>query len=280
VTGLANAEAAAVKLRIEEVATGLGLEIQPASCRRANIEIGFTNDPQHMLDDVTKTNRRLMGDPTSGTQSASTVTLPVQAWYLTNGRDVSANDVGGLKALAADRSDDWAALKMPVLYQVSAPGPEQQPTPSSNPGGSNDSSGANKNPVPRAPFGDWQSADDTRQFYNVLVIVDLNRTESANLRLLSDYVTMLAFSQPQSLGSCQALPSITDLFAACPERATLAGLTVADTAYLHALYAAGQRYRIGHPLPFAQVHGDYPALIADVVDGMAPLLADTKMIVH
>jgi hypothetical protein len=111
-----------------------------------------------------------------------------------------------------------------------------------------------------------------------LVVVDLNRAGSANLRLLSDYVAMLAFSQPQSLGSCQALPSITDLFAACPDRATLAGLTVADTAYLHALYAAGQRWKVGHPLPFQQVEGDYPALFTDVVNGMAPLLANAEVV--
>src|SRR6185312_10586876 len=75
-------------------------------------------------------------------------------------------------------------------------------------------------------------------FLNVLVIVDLTRVETKTKRLgrLADYVTMLALSQPRDLGQCNALPSITDLFAACPDRLPPDGLTVADAAYLSALY--------------------------------------------
>jgi beta-lactamase regulating signal transducer with metallopeptidase domain len=277
VVGLTDDQGAAVRARVAEVGKGLGVEVQPAGCQRANIEIGFTTDPQHMLDDVIKTNGRLMGDPSSGTQQARTVTLPIQAWYLTNGRDVAANDSDGLKALAAYRPDDWAALKTPVQYWYPGPG---QPTPSSNWGVGNYQPSNGGNVSGWSPPWDYPSTDNSRQFFNVFVIVDVKRTGSANLRLLSDYVTMLAFSQPQSLGSCQALPSITDLFATCPGRAAPDGLTLADTSYLHALYAANPGKRIGGHPAFAQTQGDHPALLADVVDGMAPLLANAKVIVR
>jgi hypothetical protein len=260
VVGLGNAEAAAVKARVEEVAESAGVLIQPPGCQRADIEIGFTSDPQQMLDGVIKSNGRLLGDPTSGTKSARTVTLPIQAWYETNGKNVSANAPDGLRALAAYRAGSWAGLKTPVLFQTPCCS-----TPSSNmavgnyaPAGPSVPSFAGQ----AAPF-----ADSSRQFLNAFVIVDQRRTASASLGQLADYVAMLALSQPQSLGSCQALPSITDLFADCPGRPVPKGLTLADTAYLHALYAAG------HQKP-----GDHPALLADVADGMAPLLAGAKVI--
>jgi hypothetical protein len=269
ITGLGNTQAAAVKDRVEDVARGLGVEVQPAGCKRANVEIGFTSDPQQMLDDVIKTNGHLMGDPTSGTQSARTVTLPVQAWYLTNGKDVAANDAGGLKALADYHAGGAAGLMRRVLYQ----------TPSSNAGVSNYSIPGGLNIAPTAPLGGWGATDNSRQFFNVFIIVDIRRTGGADLRLLSDYVAMLAFSQPQSLGSCQALPSITDLFASCPGRVAPDGLTLADTAYLHALYAAGQQKRLGGHPGYDQVQGvPHPALVADVADAMAPLLANAKVI--
>jgi len=63
------------------------------------------------------------------------------------------------------------------------------------------------------------------------------------------------------------LPSITDLFA-CSDRAPPDGLTLADTAYLKALYAVDRKtLGIGHS-----------ALLNHVVDAMAPLLASPKVV--
>jgi hypothetical protein len=57
---------------------------------------------------------------------------------------------------------------------------------------------------------------------------------------LTDYVAMLALSQPRSLDGCMTLASIIDLLApaTCPGRDPPEGLTPADTAYLTALYAS------------------------------------------
>jgi hypothetical protein len=49
---------------------------------------------------------------------------------------------------------------------------------------------------------------------------------------------MLALSEPRALGQCNVLPSITDLFAACPGRPSPDGITPADAAYLGALYSS------------------------------------------
>ena len=75
-------------------------------------------------------------------------------------------------------------------------------------------------------------------FDNVLVVIDNGRVRDKSLGLVSDYVTMLALSQPRSLDSCNVLPSVTELFAACPGRNAPDGLTPADAAYLTSLYAA------------------------------------------
>jgi len=78
---------------------------------------------------------------------------------------------------------------------------------------------------------------------------------------VADYVVMVALSEPRSQGSCQALPSIHALFASCAGRAAPTGLTAADMAYLHALYAGDEKNRV-----------DNPALVAEVVTGMAARL--------
>ena len=56
---------------------------------------------------------------------------------------------------------------------------------------------------------------------------------------LSDYVTMLALSQPQSLDGCNDFSSILDrMSTGCAARGTPETLTTGDIAYLKALYAA------------------------------------------
>src|SRR6185312_13663413 len=77
-----------------------------------------------------------------------------------------------------------------------------------------------------------------------IVVVDPARTQDLSLDTVSDYVAVLALSQPRALDRCNVLPSITDLYAgACPGRSTPAGLTAADAAYLRALYTGSAGLR-------------------------------------
>jgi hypothetical protein len=273
VVGLPDEQAATVKARIEAVAKSVGVKIQPrqpAACADSGIEVVFTNDAQGVLDDAFRTRSSLMGDATSGTQSVRTVSLPIQAWYQTNGTDIAANDTGDLKALADYHRDD-AGLKMLIQWY---PGPGQ-PTPSSNIGvgqGSYQGGVGGGYAGVYAGGGGWQgppstAMDKSRQFFNVFVIVDAKRIPTAKLGPVEDYVAMLALSQPKSLGQCQALPSIVDLFADCPGRPAPEGLTPPDVAYLHALYGADHTiWATGRP-----------AVMADVVKAMAPRLANARV---
>jgi hypothetical protein len=71
----------------------------------------------------------------------------------------------------------------------------------------------------------------------VWVVVDLNRVQGVPTAVVTDYVAMLILSMPRGLDRCNALPSITDLFAAgCPDHGQIKGLTPADAAFLRAVY--------------------------------------------
>ncbi len=75
-------------------------------------------------------------------------------------------------------------------------------------------------------------------FVNVMLIADSHSIGEKDLGVLTDYLAMLALSQPKSLDGCNALPSVIDVLAksACPGGATPDGLTPADSSYLTALY--------------------------------------------
>ena len=79
------------------------------------------------------------------------------------------------------------------------------------------------------------------KFFNVLIVVDAAHMGDVSVDLASDYLALVALSQPKprSLDGCLVLPSVLDLYAkGCPGRETPTGLTQADKAYLTGLYAA------------------------------------------
>jgi hypothetical protein len=103
------------------------------------------------------------------------------------------------------------------------------------------------------PVQAWYQVDDQtneKAFGSTLVIVDLRRTDAATLGLLADYAAMMALAEPRAgaLDRCQALPSVMDLFAGgCPSRTAPQGLTLADNAYLTALYGGASIYGAVYP---------------------------------
>ena len=194
VSGLKPEQEAAVRARIEAVARSVAVGLEPAGCAAPNLRIGFTAEPQRLLDGLVRRDAAILGDRTSATRNLRTVTRPIQAWYATNGATLAGRD---------------------------------------------------------------------RRFVNVLVIVDMARPETQTRRLsrLTDYAVMLALSQPRDLSQCNALASITDLFAACPDRFPPEGLDEADLAYLAALYGRGAE----------------GADALDIAARMAMILADDKL---
>ena len=83
VTGLQDAQAAAIKARIEGVAQAVGVRSARAACT-ANVEIAFTDRPQALMDGVAKRAELLLGYyHLHDRDRLKRVTRPVQAWYVT-----------------------------------------------------------------------------------------------------------------------------------------------------------------------------------------------------
>jgi hypothetical protein len=176
----------------------------------ANVEIVFSDQPQAVMDLLTKKREYLLGYYHRHEHDRlKKVTRPIQAWYVTatrgEGGSVAGALFGGVSGLQ---------LKSDVIDDPENP--------------------------PPASCGDNPhfTACLKSEFRNVFIVADSKALEGKGAGLLSDYLAMLALSQPKSLDGCNALPSVIDLFAptACPGRDTPDGLTPADAAYLTALY--------------------------------------------
>ena len=255
VVGVLPEEAAAISSRIEQVARALGLKVGAPGCR-SNIQILFSGHPQALVDAVAKRNDALLGyHYPAETQALKTVTRPVQAWYATASRSGGVGDVE-LAFMAVDN---------PYAVQRQDRGDHGSPKPTNMGMLSLDKAGE------QTPAGCGDSRFSTCRsslFANVMVVVDSRRLQGKTLGPLSDYVAMLALSQPKSLDGCLDLASVIDLFAPrpCPGRPSASGLTTADAGYLTALYGADPEERRSE----AQT---------DMAERMAKILVDPSPVV-
>jgi hypothetical protein len=222
VTGLEPEQEAAVGTRVVQVAQGLRLAVgrvdshakARSGCfgRGVNVEIEFTDYPQVM---------------------------PVRVTYQTS-TTLSAINAAPGGGLAAERGSNGLKILADYQYQAPIVSPGQGgPPPGSAPGGGPSAAGIYFNPPgPPSPHPpSLRTHTITIGIRGAVVIVDKQRVRATQLGALADYGAMLVLSQPRALDHCQALPSVTDLFAGpCPGRAAPAGLTPADNAYLSALY--------------------------------------------
>jgi hypothetical protein len=212
VWGLPLAEQAArIKARIEGMAQALGLPPAPSGCT-TNVEIVFTDQPQSTMDVIARRWQPVLGYyHRSKTRQLETVTHPIQAWYMT------ATASEGVDVAAVLFSGVPRALIPPSTHVVDDP----------------------TNTSPAGCLDRFTSCYQSA-FHNVLIVADSKALAGETLRVIADDMVMLALSQPRSLDTCYALPSVIDRFAkpACDGRDPPSGLTPADTAYLTALYAA------------------------------------------
>jgi hypothetical protein len=207
--GLVDAQAAAIKARIEEVAKEVGLPATRPVCA-TNVEIVFTDQPQAVMDELAKKREYLLGYYHRHEHNQlKKVTRPIQAWYVTATRGEGGSVAGALFGGVSGVQVETDVIDDP------------------------------ENPPPNA-CGDNPrfTACLKSEFRNVFIVADSKALNGKGAGLLSDYLVMLALSEPKSLDGCNALPSVIDLFAptACPGRDTPDGLTAADAAYLTALY--------------------------------------------
>ena len=233
VTGLAAEQAAQFKLQIEAVAKAVRAPVAPAKCS-PNIEIVFTTQPQRYLDAAVAKSADILGD-----QGVKTVTRPIQAWY--------AAATIGLRARSAGPVDDDPPPAKASQMIARVPQERFGVTRGAeaarrcvDPGVAAHNPKMESHEVGSPTFvGDIPCLHS--RFLNVLVVVDAAHMGDVSVDLTSDYLALVALSQPKprSLDGCLALPSVLDLYAKdCPGREAPTGLTPADRAYLTGLYAA------------------------------------------
>lgn len=210
VTGLAADKAAAIKARVEDVAKAVGLTTGAPGCGH-NIEVMFTDQPQKLVDSIAAKQEWFLGYNHRDSRT-KIVTQPVQAWYVTMTVGGAGPNAGALFAFGGQAG---YGLPMQTKERVIDDATYWTPT----------------------GCGDNHFSSCLKSILgNVLVVVDSTKVQGKSVGLLSDYVAMLALSQPAALDHCNVLPSITDLFVEGCGRAAPQELTPADAAYLTALY--------------------------------------------
>jgi beta-lactamase regulating signal transducer with metallopeptidase domain len=217
VQGLPAQATAQVKGRVEDVAGALKIGVMKAGCR-PNIQILFTGQPQALMDRVAERQELLLGYwHRRDRDKLKAVTRPIQAWYVTGVESGGGDPVIG--AAVGPFLAGSATVGVPPHGRLL----DDEDNVGWGPTGCGDN-----------PHFNTCLASE---FEHVLVVVDTNRAGNVTAGLIADYVAMIAMAQPKSLDGCSGLPSVIDLFSACPGRSSgPAGLTRADAAYLTALY--------------------------------------------
>jgi len=201
-----------VTTRVADVARQVGAGVQSVGNCHANIEIMFTNEPQELITSLSdRTKGRILGFHYVHEKGAIIhVYRPVQAWYVTATRD-DPEAKAVLVGKNGDSDSAHASLQADDAYGAS----------------------------PYTGTGTRIRPRESSQIANALIIVDLNKLGGKEIGPVTDYIAMLALSQPETLDGCNEFPSILDLMSAsCTSRGEPSALTESDLAYLKALYTA------------------------------------------
>jgi len=82
------------------------------------------------------------------------------------------------------------------------------------------------------------------QFAGVVIVADAKAIQGRDIAAVADYVAMLALSEAATDGTCKALPTILNLFAADCPGSPADRVTGVDLAYLRALYATDLGWKL------------------------------------
>ncbi|MGB6452692.1 MAG: hypothetical protein WBE92_18225 [Steroidobacteraceae bacterium] len=222
-TGLEPIYDQLVSQRIVNVAQSVGAPIPRAGKKcRVDIEIVFTSQPQALLNHVAKSYPMLLGSYRSA--GDTTFRHAIESWYLTGTRSTEGINPP-IEGLAAEQtSGDMQVMPgtpEPFLSGVVVDQP--------------DGRGGAPSGMPGSHLG--KSLES--QLLHVFVVVDSRGVAGYSLRSISDYIAVLALTRMSSLDTCSTLPSIIDLLSpSCDAQSKPQAITVADTAYLKALYSS------------------------------------------
>jgi len=189
--------------RIIKLAMAAGAPLGKGLCR-PNILVVATNEPQQFLDFMQQKRPDLLGfHYISQRKRLATMNLPVQAWYSTATEDFWGFISADLPSwdLGYGVMSTWGFLP---AYHVSGS----------------------------------RLADGLKsEFTAAIILVDSKKMVGQQIGPLADYIAMLALSQGQSYGTCQDVPTITNLMASgCGADMKPAALTDVDLDYLRGLY--------------------------------------------
>jgi hypothetical protein len=228
VTGLQPSGRDFITREILDVARGVGAPTGSVGKKcEVTVEIVFTREPQVLLDRIAKTYRPLLGFyPASQVKQMTTFIRPIQAWYVT-----------GTRAMDIQRPiymGGGASTAVTAFPEARAGNPEMSVSPSAQV----DSDVAAMGAQPTGISGSYLGHRVRSEFIHVLIIADSGQLARYPMHSIADYLALLSLTRMAQLDQCAPLPSITDLLAGGCAAPVADSLTVADRAYLRALYSA------------------------------------------
>ena len=206
VIGLPPEFDAFIARRVVDTAKDVRAPVAIAADCTPNVNVIFSPNPQAQLSDIAKRRDILFGFHfVADTKKLSTFSRPIQAWYLTRGRDTVGHDV------------------LELLDQH----------PYGNEG---------KAPALMGRAGSRLGNDMSTELVHALILADANKVADEKIGAVADYVAVLALARWQGLEHCNALPTILNLMAdGCEADAVAQAVTPGDLGLLKGLYIATPR---------------------------------------
>ena len=140
--GLPGALNARIASRVMDIADGLGIRTNRAELCRPNVRIGFTSEPQTMVERAVRRNAQVIGFHYAAQRERTMrVRQPVQAWYVTKtqtGAGASSMDPEGYRPEAIDQAGvrvpgGSAGAGFPATSGAACTTSSSSPTPASSP---------------------------------------------------------------------------------------------------------------------------------------------------
>jgi hypothetical protein len=200
--GLPGEMNARIATRVMEIAERLDIPTNRAELCRPNVRIGFTSEPQTMIERAARRNRLVIGFHYAAQRDrVMQVRQPVQAWYVTTTRAAAGSgrmNEAGHQAETIDQAG------------VRAPG-----------GGA----------------GSRLGSTISSGLAHVLIFADSRVVAGQEADSIAELLAYLAFAQTPIAQACDETDTILNLMnPACPSARRPIALTRQDIAYLRALY--------------------------------------------
>jgi hypothetical protein len=212
--GLKREFATFITQHIRDIAAQAGAPVSANAACMPNIVIVFTTAPHALLDNVKTKQPALLGyyDNSGQLDALAKMNRPIQAWYLTETRDMSGKvDVDGGKTKGSGLEIYLPCPEQPLGCLVHLPN-------------------AHAAAVTGSRLGDGPRSG----LYNVVIVANPNRLAEYEMGTLSDYIAMLALTQVKDASACLPLPTILNLLVEGCDKSN--GLTDNDRSFLAALY--------------------------------------------